>query len=201
VQSGGKPVEGLVRDVSAGGLSLQAPIEAEQGDSLRVLIPREGTRPAVQLQAIVWHVRTVRSRGSGKTARVLGLVLSDAPDAFLDLLESLRPSRSRRVRRTATRKPVAKVGRKPEPPAAEREASPATAVEDGAPPGEAAAPDEKPEQPGFARPRRFQVRIKMSAQPRTRSILVFADGASEARETALREAGEGWRVLAVEARD
>jgi hypothetical protein len=210
VQEGRKPSEGLIRDVSLGGLSLQTSVSLDQGDVAQLLIPRTGVRPEVYLEAIVWRSRRVRSRKGGETSNVLGLVLSDAPESYVDLLDSLRPSKSAdRKQEAAKPKAANEASRVVEKPTAgeedeeeaESESGSSIKIEFGAPPPETEPPHEKPEQLALSKPKRFQVRVKMRAQPRTRSIMVFADTAANARDLALSEVGEGWMVLEAESRD
>ena len=57
-------------------------------------------RTSIEVKAIVWHDRRVRRKNTGKAVRRLGLVLSEAPEAFSELLPpqkltSLKP-RSKR---------------------------------------------------------------------------------------------------------
>jgi hypothetical protein len=80
VHYGGKTIEGLIRDVSRGGLSLQTVAPLGHGETAQLLIPRAGVRPEIYLEAIVWYDRTMNRRKSGETLQVLGLMLSDAPD-------------------------------------------------------------------------------------------------------------------------
>ncbi|MBW1686972.1 MAG: PilZ domain-containing protein [Deltaproteobacteria bacterium] len=163
---GKKRASGMVMDLSAGGLSVASDRKAEQGESVFVRLHPKG-RPSIDVEALVWNVRTVKSRGKGKTSARLGLVLSEAPDEFLELLKSKAPTR------------VAK-RRAPEP-------EPETAPE----------PEPEPEiEPPLAE-RRFRARVKQSDSTRTRVILVFAVSAEDAAEKALAEAGTGWSLLEV----
>ena len=47
--------------------------------------------------------------------------------------------------------------------------------------------------------RSFRIRVKQSAGPRSRVISVSAPDATQATEQALRQLGEGWTVLEVDA--
>jgi len=101
---------GTVVDISEGGLSVQTQLEAEQGDALAVRIrhPREG---ALELETIVWHVRKARQRQTGEVCFFLGLVLSKAPDAYLELLP--------RASHTAPAEPAPQVESRELPPGEE----------------------------------------------------------------------------------
>ena len=195
-------MEGLIRDVSLGGLSLQATVQVDQGDTIRLLIPREGRRPEVYLEAIVWHNRVVRHRQSGQTSQLLGLVLSNAPECYVDLLSSIRSAASPLTRQPAQgqvtkREATLEEARLRAEAASRGEAGSSLEVAFDVPPSETQPPDHKPTQPTLPKPKRFQVRVKMSAKPRTRSIMVFADTADEARDLALSEAGDEWIVIEV----
>lgn len=198
MQTDRKPVDGVIRDVSLGGLSLHAAIQVDLGEVIQILIPPDQRRPEVYLEAIVWYVRAGRGRGTEKSPRVLGLVLSDAPNKYLDLLESLSPAAMPFMLRSSAEKTTRS---QPAPADAESEPESPITIELDAPPEAAAPPCEKPEQLTLPKPQRFQIRVKMNAQPRTRSIMVFATSADEAQVVAVREAGDDWMVLEVEGRD
>jgi len=168
---GRERASGIVMDLSAGGLSVAADRNVDQGESIFVRLHPKG-RPSIDVEALVWNVRSVKSRGKGKASARLGLVLSEAPDEFLELLKSKAPTPVAKPRRPAR----SARGRTPEPDAA-NEAEPETAP----PPAE----------------RRFRARVKQSDTTRTRVILVFAASAEDAGEKALTEAGTGWGLLKV----
>jgi len=88
----GKAVEGRVRNVSEGGLALEAAIGSPaDGEPLTICL-KPPSRPAIQIVALVWHVRAAR-RGAAPSQ--LGLVLSQAGDDYFQWLASLlRPARS-----------------------------------------------------------------------------------------------------------
>jgi hypothetical protein len=85
-------LSGTVRDVSEGGLSIQVVAELpEQGESVRVVLKPDRQR-AVEINCLVWHGRRLRQLpGAGYLVRI-GLVLSDAPPAFFDLVTELASS-------------------------------------------------------------------------------------------------------------
>jgi hypothetical protein len=168
---GRKRVAGTVLDLSAGGLSVESEGRADQGQTVYVQLQPKG-QASIDVEALVWNVRRFKHRGSGKAAMRLGLVLSDAPDEFLELLKAKAP------------------------PAPDRPRKPAPPVETAEPPPP--EPEEEPEPP--VEERRFRARVKQSATTRTRVILVFATSAEDAEAKALAEAGDGWILLEVEAR-
>ena len=78
-------MDATVRNVSAGGLSVQIDQPAEQGETLSLTLNPD-RRSEIKIQGIVWSVRRFKVT-SGKTAQYrLGLVLSEAPDSYLELL-------------------------------------------------------------------------------------------------------------------
>jgi hypothetical protein len=86
-----KVVEGTVRNVSAGGLALEAPLPvAQAGDTLEIRL-RPPQRPVVEIAAVVWHVRTLRPGRAGPIGR-FGLVLSEAAEDYFAFLASLLPA-------------------------------------------------------------------------------------------------------------
>ena len=87
---GRERVSGMVLDLSAGGLSVSSDRRAQQGEVVFARLHPKG-RSSIDVEALVWNVRTVRSRDTGMISARLGLVLSEAPDEFLDLLKSKRP--------------------------------------------------------------------------------------------------------------
>lgn len=81
------PVAGRVRNVSEGGLAVDAPIPA-LGDGQPIVIRLQPQRrPPIELTALAWHVRTSRRPGAPSQ---LGLVLSKAGDDYFEWLAILR---------------------------------------------------------------------------------------------------------------
>ena len=118
---GSERASGMVMDLSAGGLSVAADRKAEQGESVFVRLHPKG-RPSIDVEALVWNVRAVKSRGKGKASARLGLVLSEAPDEFLELLKSKAPTpvaKPRQPARSAKRR-TPEPEPEPAPPPAER---------------------------------------------------------------------------------
>lgn len=87
-----KPVAALVRNVSASGLGVDAPLElVGAGDEIEVTLRPPGRAP-VDLVAMVWHARAVRRAGGGERFAQLGLVLSEASDDYARLVDALLPT-------------------------------------------------------------------------------------------------------------
>jgi hypothetical protein len=72
---------GTVLDLSEGGLSVRAALEADQGESLRVRFQAPGGE-AIEVETLLWHARRVRNRETGEDTRVLGLMVSNACEAY-----------------------------------------------------------------------------------------------------------------------
>ena len=167
---GRQRASGTVLDLSPGGLSVVADSKADQGDTVFVRLHPKG-RPSIDIETLVWNVRGINSRGKRKASVRLGLVLSEAPDEFLDLLKSKAPAPPAKPARAAasaeSRSPEPEIEQEAEPPLAERG---------------------------------FRVRVKQSATTRSRVILVFAESAEDAAERALAEMDADWSLLEVAAR-
>jgi hypothetical protein len=87
IHFGGATLEGRVRNVSEGGLALEAALPPQgDGTPLRIRLALRG-RPSIELTALVWRVRPARRPGGPSH---LGLVLSDAGDDYFEWLESVR---------------------------------------------------------------------------------------------------------------
>lgn len=93
VVAGRKIVEGIVRNLSEGGLALEAPVSVGQtGDVLELRLEPPRRQP-VEISAVVWHLRTARTGDSGPIGR-FGMVLSEAGEEYFALVASLLPKRA-----------------------------------------------------------------------------------------------------------
>jgi hypothetical protein len=79
-----KRATGTVLDMSEGGLAVQTALKADQGDTLRIRIQARGG--PLEVETLVWHSRQVRLRGASETSWALGLMISDAPDQYFQLV-------------------------------------------------------------------------------------------------------------------
>jgi hypothetical protein len=114
---GRERASGTVLDLSPGGLSVACNSKADQGDSAFVRLHPKG-QASIDIEALVWNVRGIKSRGKQEASTRLGLVLSEAPDEFL---EFLRAKAARRVAEPAQpRSPEPEEVNGAEPPATER---------------------------------------------------------------------------------
>jgi hypothetical protein len=157
--------------LSEGGLGIETGQRAEVGESMRLrILPRHPSR-TVSVEGIAWNDQPARSALQGGGLRLLGVVVSDPPDAFLELLDELEkrgsPAAARRER------------------ARKRPAAPAGDNEQDLPRSRAPLPPPKPE-PEEALPV-FKVRLKQVGGPRTRVVAVRAHSVAEATERAQAE--------------
>ena len=72
---------GTILDLSEGGLSIHTGSEIEQGESLSIRFQSPEGVP-IEADALLWHSRRVRNRASGEHAWVLGLMVSNPPEAY-----------------------------------------------------------------------------------------------------------------------
>jgi hypothetical protein len=80
----------MALEISEGGLSVHTHLEVEQGEPLlvRIEVPRQED---FVLETIVWHIRRGRRRDNGEPSSLLGLVISEAPAAYFELLSHKSP--------------------------------------------------------------------------------------------------------------
>ena len=81
----------VLMNLSEGGLAVRTESEFEQGESLRLRLKPPG-RPEVRVEALVWHARRVRLRESGEHRSVLGLMLSEVPDDYAQIVARPPPA-------------------------------------------------------------------------------------------------------------
>jgi hypothetical protein len=190
----GKTIEATVRNISEGGLALEAPPHVgSEGDSLALTLKPRG-RPPIEVVALLWHTRALRGNRGPASVAQLGLVLSEAEDDYFRLVELLSgreaaaPTSGARVPGSQQMpRPLAPGTQSPsplQPPAPELR---------GLPGPEPPAPPPDPP-PALS----FTVQVAQAGSPRTRRILVRAPDADSARDRALEETGPGWSVVAVE---
>lgn len=119
-------VAALVRNVSEGGLALQAPVEpTERGEMAYLkLQPRRG--PEIELAVLLWHFKKLRKVATGETVTQLGVALASGSEPYFDLVRSLQrkvdAARARRRPPRAASRPARGVrGPAPGPGRAARE--------------------------------------------------------------------------------
>lgn len=81
----GNRASGTVLDLSEGGLSIRTALQVDQGESLLVRFQAPDGE-AIEVEALLWHVRRVRDRKTGESSWVLGLMVSDACEAYSRLV-------------------------------------------------------------------------------------------------------------------
>ena len=175
MQIRGKLVDGTVRDVSAGGLSVQIDQSVEHGDSLNLTLNLDSRRK-IDVQCIVWSVRGFKRSPGSTTLNRLGLVLSKAPDSFMELLPTPKP----KLKKSESTRLL----REERMPEAKRSAL-------------FARLDEK-KPPDCPKTNCYKIRVQLDRSNRTRSIIVFAEDEDEARKCAGAEIGAGWQILDVD---
>jgi hypothetical protein len=191
----GKTIEATVRNVSEGGLALEAPPHVgAEGDSLTLTLKPRG-RPPIEVVALLWHTRALRgSRGPAAVVH-LGLVLSEAEDDYFRLVELLS-GRAASAPTSGARVPGARQAPRPDAPRVQPSSPEPPAPElRGLPGPEPPAPPPTPDPPPALS---FTVQVVQAGSPRTRRILVRAPDADAARERALEETGPGWSVVSAE---
>lgn len=157
---------GTVLDLSEGGLSVLTALEADPGESLVVRFEAPNGKP-IEVEALLWHSRRVRDRATGKTTWALGLMISNACDAYLRLAPQTGAPR-------------------PEP---------ASSSEAGDP-GESDESDESGD-PSAKELAEFRIRVKQVGGPRTRTLTLSAESDEEASALAATHLGDDWEVLEV----
>jgi len=191
VEQGRGRSEGTVRSLSEGGLSVEAALDAEQGDPIRLRIVPHRRARAVDVDGIVWNESPGRRGRNGARLRLLGCVVSQPPAGFLELLAELEERDAAPpgfpARRPASVRP--------------RRAAVEVELQTDLPRSRAPLPPPKPE-PEESLPR-FRVRLKQLGGPRTRILVVRARSMADAQERAGAElgrdaeAGCAWEVLDV----
>lgn len=178
IQRGRSEAVGTVLDMSEGGLSIQTGVEAGQGDVLRVRV--KAASSTLDVEGLVWHSRRVRRRSSAETTWILGLMISEAPDAYFAL-----------VPRTSAR---------PRPQEASGAGAPDQAAPDEAASEEAALEEAAPHEASPEEPDdllAFRIRVKQCSGPRTRVLSLNAESEDEARSFAIADLEGDWEVLEV----
>jgi hypothetical protein len=178
-------IPAVVASLSEGGLGIEADLDVEQGQELRLrILPRRGPRE-VRVAAIVWNIRPSPRKRDGRRLLQIGCVVSEPPPAFMELLERTERATGRREDTPLRR------------PAPQRASSPPAEAE--LPRSREPLPPPKPE-PEETLPA-FRARLKKVGSPRTRCVVVRAHSLAEAEERvrAGLDADDAWEVLGVSA--
>jgi len=190
IVAGRRKIEATVVSLSEGGLGLEAKVGADQGDPIRIVIMPHRRKRAVTVDALVWNEREARGAWRSRGLRLLGCVISDPSQAFLDLMGRPEPRSAARERSSRAVPPTCVVP----PPAATEPATDLPRSRDPLPP-----PKPEPEE---ALPT-FRVRFKQVGGPRTRIFAVRARSAAEAAKRARAElpSTTDWELLEANHRD
>jgi hypothetical protein len=164
-----KEREGVVIDLSEGGLCLRTQVGLSTGDQLDLRIQARGK--TLEVKALVWHSRQVRQRSTNAVFYVVGLMLIDAPEAYFEFLPDTQ---------SKTNSPPDK-----QEPSTERT--------------ETSAPAQAPAQKESSELNSYRIRVKQLGAPRTRVLSLNAESLDEARSLAMAELGNEWEVLGIEA--
>jgi len=178
---------GIVLDLSGSGLFIQTTAPAEPGTGLRVELAVPGQAEPLPIQARVARRKVVPPRLVTVAQGGLGVRIEQAPEAYYALIAEMQrtklPSAEEKPAQPSRPPPRAKArGR------LQRRALEAARRSLGAPP--------RPEPSGC-----FRVRLGQVHGSRSRFLEVKADSEDEARERAVAEVGEGWKVLSCERRN
>lgn len=194
IESERKTLRGIVRNVSDGGLRVDAEMAPpSQGQTLKIALRPDGRRP-FEVDCLAWHIK--KGRKAGQVS--LGLVLSNAPDAYFEYVASLRKAPRFRV---PVRHPDAPAAPVPAASESRPSASRKSAPKKPARPVETPATQTPAPQPAAATQpmRRHAVQIKQKSSTRMCRLVVAAADCDSARDLTLAEVGSDWQVLDVRA--
>jgi len=172
---------GLILDVSPGGLFIQSSAKVKPGDQLEIQTTLPGVEGRVRMQVEVVRKVIVPTQLLKVARGGVGVRIINAPEGFYQFMDSLgvgADAGTSKLEQLENRRTQSAV------------ASPVAAAEPESEP-------ETEEDPPAPEPQ-FRVRIKQSQGPRSRAVSVEADSEDDARNQALRAAGEGWIVLGVD---
>lgn len=189
IRDGRRRIKARVLDVSEGGLCILSPVafEPKRSFSIQIDVPTEG---AVEVEAIAWHIRAVKSGTSLRKAHSIGMMISKAGPGFEALLPDVgrdaRRSEADMLTSTLMELPLAR----PEQTELEQPVG-EPAEEPLALPG--------PEQDATSGESLliFRVRVRARVGPRTRTLTLGAVSVEEAKALAETDLGEEWSVLEV----
>jgi hypothetical protein len=200
-----------VVDLSEGGIGIETTLAIKAGDPVRIRLFPKRRVGSVELQGIAWN-RRKRGPAAGRGAiPVVGFMLSDPPQAYLELLErqSGRDQQAQRLARLERMAPPiaeAPLGREATP-SPEAPSSPSPVVEPAEP---LQVVEEPPQDSALPRPKfplpppkpsaeealpAFRVRVKQTSGPRTRRLTIRAQSEQDAARRVELELGRGWEIL------
>jgi len=164
-----KEREGVVIDLSEGGLCLRTQFGLSTGDQLDLRIQAPGK--TLEVKALVWHSRQVRRCSTNAVIYVVGLMLVDVPETYFEFLPDTQSKTN-------------------SPPDQQKPSTERT---------ETSAPAQAPDQEESSELNPFRIRVKQLGAPRTRVLSLSAESLDEARSLAMAELGNEWEVLGIDA--
>lgn len=193
-------VVAVVRNVSQGGLAVQAAVEpAERGEVAYLkLLPRRGLE--IELAVLLWHFKRLRKVSTGESVTQIGVVLASGSEPYFDLVRSLQRTADAAGEDLPTprRVPPAASVLPPQPQAAgsERVTPPPSREAVTAEAAEAPGSDSRPARAADPEPSgQYAVRVKQRGGSRSCKLVVGGVSVEDAKERALAEIGDGWTVL------
>lgn len=223
LRKGRRSVRARVLDVSEGGLCLLSPVslQARQPVTIVIDVPRRGP---VEVEAVAWHVRAVKSGREHRQAWSIGMMITKAGTGFASLLPegtsldagadeelaeklgALTWSRERRARLRDLAPPGPAATGAIGLPGASDDALEEDALDEAELrelEGDFLTPDPvellcaKPDASPDHTLRLFRVRVKAKSGPRTRALTLGAVSLDEAYALACSELDDAWQVLEV----
>jgi hypothetical protein len=197
--------------VSGEGLCILSPVEFKPKQSvlLQIDVPRHG---AVEVEAVAWHLRRVKSGLAGVKTWSVGMMITKAGEGFRALLPDgsadshLDPSAELHLRLAEL--PQRASSTQPDSPldeidALEEDALSAAELDDVdlelLSPAELAELSSWPKEPSPDDSlQMFRVRVKSASGPRTRTLTLGAISAEEAETLATADLGDDWVILEVQ---
>lgn len=171
VTIGGRRHNGFLIDYSTSGMFIQTSASPKVGERLDIEVTLRGQRMPMHVE--VARRRAVPAQLRSVAGGGIGVRILSAPESFYALIAADREAR------------VDEAVRAPEPPPRAR------APVSSALPAPAAASPTAPRQ-------RFRVRLRATRGNRSRSLEIEAGSEREARERALKELGDDWKILEIQ---
>jgi PilZ domain len=187
----------VVRNVSEGGLAVQAAVEPTERGEMAYLKLQPGRGPEIELAVLLWHFKKLRKVSTGESVTQMGVVLASGSEPYFDLVRRLQ----KRADAANVDLPVQRRARPAEPAkaAAPEPARAAAAGPARAPAAEAAkAPAPEPREAPAAETKpnqQYAIRVKQRGGSRSCKLVVGGASVEDAKEKALAEIGAGWTVL------
>ena len=183
LQIEGRHHSGVVLDVSATGLFVQTNAKPEAGTPVSLEMSMPGSQRPLFFQAVVARQVIVPPQLVAVAKGGLGLLIQNAPEDWYAFIAEVLPSPTEAAS-AASSAPAA--GSEPKSAASGRSIV------------EKSNPQQSRPKRGAASLIRFRVRMSQIAGSRSRSVIVPATSADEARNLANEEAGDGWKIIECE---